>query len=84
MYLVHHRRSQEFVLGGTMLDLSNFSWGRIEAPKALTGVHAVWERGVSPPHWGRLWTGGSAAILIFDLKMVDFGVFWRDKFKVFR
>ena len=28
--------------------------------------------------------GGTENCLVFDLKMVNFGVFWRDKFKSFR
>jgi len=53
-----------------------FPGGRIEAPKAQRRRWGkVWGRG-SPPHWGG---GGSAPspenVLVFDLKMVNFGVF---------
>jgi len=66
-------------------DILNLSWGaqcwicqifpgdRIEAPKA-------------PMEMGGVSLGGSAPLqkIVFYLKMVNFAVFWRDKFNVFR
>jgi len=39
-------------------------------------------RGCPPPHWRR--GLGRDSFLVFDLKMVNFGVYGHDKFKVFR
>jgi len=52
-----------------VLDLSQFSWGRIEAPMGI----GCGER-VSPPHWREV-PLPIIFFLVFDLQMVNFGVF---------
>jgi len=68
------RRSQEFVLGGTVLDLSNFSYGQVEAQRRRWG----WIVGREPlPTEEGAWGGRGTPenFLVFDLKMVNVGVF---------
>ena len=72
-----HRRSQEFVLGAQCWICQIFMGVGLRRLGVESG-----ERCPSP-HWGGVW-GELENFLVFDLKMVNFGVFLCDKFKVFR